>query len=114
MAGDTTGFQSDQQGQQGASNPWMAGIGSGGGSLGGIFPSFGSDGGFAGASSGAAATTEQVLGRDTLALANAPGASEAKDSAKNLTELPSREEVLAYPVKYGRPAGVNIPAEDYA
>jgi len=57
---------------------------------------------------------EMVLGKDTKALAQKDGATQAKEEAKKETQLPSREDVVANPAKYGMPPGMKCTPEEYA
>lgn len=118
---DDSGFVSSSQ----DSNPWQStggpsGLGGGFSDLGlgfgtGFGAGFGSPpAGPAAQTDRAAPTGELVLGRDTRGQAAALGGTQAKEEAQQRGTLPSREDLLANPEKYGKPPGVDISPEDYA
>jgi pimeloyl-ACP methyl ester carboxylesterase len=96
--------------QQAGNNPWLTGMGTTGSPFGGLNQDVFSTGLAGPAQQGSG---EQVLGKDTKQQ-DQPGASQAKEAVKTKPALPSREEVIANPEKYGKPPGMDVSPEDYA
>lgn len=94
--------------QQTGNNPWLTGMGPSTSPFGGLNPDL-----YGGAGPDQQGSGPQTVGKDTRQ-ADQPGASQAKEAVKSKPGLPSREEVLAHPEKYGKPPGLNISNEDYA
>lgn len=93
-------------------NPFAVGTGGGMGGFGGLDEA--PAGPLADHGSGSGSGGEMVLGKDTKALGQKTGSTDAKTDPDAKPHMPSRDELMADPAKYGWKPGMTASKEEYA